>query len=414
VGSKNFDVTVTACHGTTASLRIDAADDQQWAAAAEDLAIRLLEEAAGEFAERGGALAEEVSFDDTMDEEWLHRFARGFIRSVRVTDETAGRHPSGMLHIEVTHPAWLEHIREGDKWESYAYDEPMEFADCVPIAPSGSVATIDDPGDSFMYVPRAAWVGYLPSGPDLLEIAAYAPTAYTTGDTIDDPKRIPADWIGRAVRVTSIHGDIEDGTLIDQNTYATMDAFGSYGVRSNAIKSVARLVPKAGRRGAKARYAKTFDHIPAELVDAQQSGRKIELVFRIPPDRRELALYEPYQVLDLLAQDWQARYNPDEQDERTKLAKAVAVDNERLGAASHDRYRMLERIADTYIADYTITYEPGKDLDNLPQEDVYAILTAEWPKATLTITMTDERWATLPADDGWPRNLHTRAIADRT
>ncbi|MEO3823820.1 hypothetical protein [Actinomadura sp. B10D3] len=263
-------------------------------------------------------------------------------------------------------------------------------------------------------MPRAAWVEHLTTGPDMLEIAAYAPTAYTTGDTIDDPKHIPVDWIGRAVRVTSIYGSIKDGTLIDRNTYATMDAFGSYSVSGGSIKSVARLVPKAGRRGGRVRYAKTFDHIEAELVAARQSGREIELVFRIPPDRRKLALYEPYHVLDLLAQDWQARYDAGEQDERTELAKAVADDDERLGMAPHDQFRMLEHIADTYIAGYTITYEPGKDLDNLPQREVYAILTAEWPKATLTITMTDERWATLPANDGWPRNLQTRAIADWT
>lgn len=411
MASKNFDVTVMACHGTTASLRIEAADDQQWAAAAEDLAISLLEEAARETPERGGAFAKEVSFPDTMDEEWLHKFARGFIKSVRVTDETAGRHPSGMLHIEVTHPAWLEHIREGDEWESYAYDESMEFADCAPIAPGGTDVTIDDPGDFFMHMPRAAWVDHLTTGPDMLEIAAYTPTAYTTGDTIDDPTHIPADWIGRAVRVTSIHGFIEDGTLIDRNRYATMDAFGSHGVRGSGIKSVARLVPKAGRRGGRVSYAKTFDHIKAELVGARQSGREIELDFRIPPDRREFALYEPYQVLDLLAQDWQARYDAGEQHGRTELAAAVAADDERLGMAPHDQFRMLERIADTYIAGYTVTYEPGRNLDHLPQHEVYAILTAEWPKATLTITMTDERWATLPTDDGWPRNLRTRAIA---
>ncbi|GAA3246448.1 hypothetical protein [Nonomuraea helvata] len=403
MSSKISDVTVTACQGTAVSLRIVSADDQDAAIAREDFALMLLEEAADNHPDRDSPFAREVSFEDVSDEEWQQRFARGFVKAVRVTEREAGRFPSAVLHIEVTHPAWLDHVHEGDAWESYAFETGVEFADCAPILPGGKDAAMDDPGDSFILVPRAAWGDMLHTGPALLEIPAYSPSAYTTRDTIHRPKNIPADWIGRAVRVTSaVHGGTEDGSLVDEGTWARMDAHGCLSV-GGGIESIARLVPNAGRRGGKLTYARVFDYVKAEFVGARQSGREIELSFRIPPDRRELDLHASCHVLDLLAWGW------DEDDERTELAKALAADAERLGIDAP--WDLMEQVADAYIAHYTIIYEPAEDLDDLPAHEVRTILAAEWPTATLAVTMTDEKWAALPEDDEWPEALGTRAIA---
>ncbi|GAA3654646.1 hypothetical protein GCM10022224_017050 [Nonomuraea antimicrobica] len=356
-----------------------------------------------------------MSFDDACDEQWQHRFARGFVESVRVADQTtSGGFPSAVLHIEVTHRAWLDHVREGDTWESYAEVETwFELAECAPITPDGTDAPIDDPGDSFIAVPRVVWGDWLQMGPALLELPAYAPTAYTTRDRIDDPAHIPADWIGRAVRVMlELHG-AEDVSLVDgtASTLAWMHLDGTFGVTRNArITSIARLVPKASRRGGKLTYARVFDHVKAEFVGAYTSGRRIELAFRIAPDRRELDLGASADVLSLLAWGGNGRLATDRQP-NTELATALAADAERLDIG--DSFRLIDRVADSYVAHYTVTYEPGHDLDDLPPRRIREILTAEWPTARLSITMTDERWATLPHDDTWADDVGTRAITGR-
>ncbi|MEV4896685.1 hypothetical protein AB0K48_45730 [Nonomuraea sp. NPDC055795] len=403
MSSKVSDVTVMACQGTTVSLRLVSADDQPAAIEYENFAIMLLEEAASCFSERESPFSQEVSFEDTMDEEWQRRFARGFITSVRVSDETEGEFPTAMLHIEVSHPAWLEHVRVGDTWESYAYEDLYDLDDCPPIRPGESGPASDDPSEAFLYLPRAAWGDLLKTGPELLEIPAYSPSAYTTGDPVHDVKEVPADWIGRAVRVTTELGD-EDGSFVPPHTLARLDAHGrgvSVGAR---IRSIARLVPNGRRRGGRLTHAKGLNHLKAEPVGARQNGRQVELSFRMPPGRRGLALYSASHVLALLAQGW------DEGDQESDLALALSADAERLGI--NDPWDLLERIADTYLAGYTITYEPGIDLDGLPPHQARAMLAAQWPTARLTVTMTDERWATLPQDDEWPEPVGTRVITD--
>ncbi|HEX4813681.1 MAG TPA: hypothetical protein VFV66_13110 [Nonomuraea sp.] len=415
MSSKNADVTVTARQGTTLWLRIVSADGQEAAVPREDFALMLIEEAAEAHPDRECPFAKEVSFEDVIDERWLRRFARGFVRSVRVTDSTAGQFPSSVLHVEVTHPAWLSHIHEGDTWESHAYETGAEFADCAPIVPAETGAVSDDAGDSFIHVPRAAWRGLLETGPELLEVPAYSPSAYTTRDTVHDPDQIPAEWIGRAVRIIPAHGSgVADGALVNESTWATMDPHGfGFGTR---IRSIARLVPNSRRRGGRLTYAQVLTHVKPELVGARQNGGEVELSFRIPPDRRELALYEPSHVLRLLTLGWDGDHDDHgERAGRTALADALAADAARLGG--DDRRDLLARVADSYVAHYTITHEPGHDLDALPAHQVRTILTAAWPTATLAVTMTDARWATLPDGDEWPQAvedaLGTHALGDR-
>jgi hypothetical protein len=403
MSSKVSDVTVMARQGATVSLRLVSADDQLAAIEYETFAIMLLQEASGYYPERESPFSQEVSFEDTMDQEWQRRFARGFITSVRVSDETEGEFPTAMLHIEVSDPAWLEHMREGDTWESYAYEDLHDLDDCPPIRPAETGPASGDPNEAFLFLPRAAWGGRLETGPELLEIPAYSPTAYTTGDPVHDLKDVPADWIGRAVRVTTDYGG-EDGSFIPPHTLARLDAH-SHGVGVNPhIRSIARLVPNDRRRGGRLTHAKALNHLTAELVGARQNGRQVELSFRIPPGRRELALYSESHVLDLLAQGW------DGGGQKSGLALALAADAERLGI--DDQWDLLEEVADTYVAGYTITYEPRIDLDGLPPHQARAMLTAEWPTARLTLTMTDERWATLPQDDDWPEPVGTQVITD--
>ncbi|HUR04484.1 MAG TPA: hypothetical protein VM347_18210 [Nonomuraea sp.] len=98
----------------------------------------------------------------------------------------------------------------GDTWESYAYEDLYDLDDCPPIRPAESGPASGDPSEAFLYLPRAAWGDLLETGPELLEIPAYSPSAYTTGDPVHDVKDVPADWIGRAARVTTELGG-EDG-----------------------------------------------------------------------------------------------------------------------------------------------------------------------------------------------------------
>lgn len=88
-------------------------------------------------------LGREVSFDETMNAEWLYDHVDDYIQSavleeVRNQPVTAdlqamspkqrrdffrsSRAPSARFEITVTQPEWLAHLRKGMEWDSAAFD----------------------------------------------------------------------------------------------------------------------------------------------------------------------------------------------------------------------------------------------------------------------------------------------------
>lgn len=82
-------------------------------------------------------IKKEVDFDDTLDEVWMKENAYAFIESVDLKMDKPNKKgwKKGILDITVTHPAWLEHLKDINYWDSAAFDPTDHYVICEPRLP---------------------------------------------------------------------------------------------------------------------------------------------------------------------------------------------------------------------------------------------------------------------------------------
>lgn len=136
MSSSLFDAQVSAVDGDRATFSLTPLDPSAEARPSATLALILLHEPIRFAASRGlgpfehlgeATLGREIEPDATLDEPWLRKNARAFVKCVAVV--------KGGLAVQATDPAWVEHLRVGMKWKSLAYDAG-EAAPTTPRAPS--------------------------------------------------------------------------------------------------------------------------------------------------------------------------------------------------------------------------------------------------------------------------------------
>jgi hypothetical protein len=74
-------------------------------------------------------LAQAMDASNAFNSEWMNANARAFVEKVKVS--------GAVLKIKPTHPAWLEHLREGMWWRTAAYDAGPGLP-AAPRAPKGA------------------------------------------------------------------------------------------------------------------------------------------------------------------------------------------------------------------------------------------------------------------------------------
>ena len=88
-------------------------------------------------------LAKAVTFENTLEIDWLETHLDEYVRSTRLFDVVnhprtvdlstlsakqqrdfwkSGTAPQASLEIAVTDPRWIAHLQRGDQWETAAYD----------------------------------------------------------------------------------------------------------------------------------------------------------------------------------------------------------------------------------------------------------------------------------------------------
>ncbi|MBL9106280.1 MAG: hypothetical protein JNL82_35485 [Myxococcales bacterium] len=415
MGSDLFQVRVLAKKGTNAALQVVSVHPDSGAPPAnESFVIQLLEEASSE-----GAFAAAVSFNDSLDSAWQTKYARGFISSVKATATKAGRRPSATLEITVTHPAWLAHIEKGSTWDSRAFIVTSRFSACEPIVPEVGETLVerDDDDDFWILVPRCAWEDMdIAPGPDLLLVPAYAPTSYAVKETINKPTSIPKEWIGRAVRLTTA-SRTQDCVLLavgagGRAEWARMTD-GSYGTGKGPVDSIGLLAPKKGRHGSRMSYQRLLGRRRARLVDTRRDGKVVELRYRIAPDLRTLNTGNwPPSQRKRVGLDTLRSGLVDTEGALTTAGAATALGQSLIAAARRhgvEGWELDEKIAGDYIEKVEILAAEGHDLDAMPLGEVRAILSAEWPIATMRITATDAQWI-AHIDEFPPTAMHTEVV----
>ncbi|MCY1013679.1 hypothetical protein OV079_50760 [Nannocystis pusilla] len=119
-------------------------------------ALMLLREAA-----KDSLLAREVATADKTDKTWLKKYASGFIPSValKCTGNSAKR---GRLTVTVSDPAWIDHVKPGESFDTAAFQRIDKYDRHPPILATKGAA--EPPGvdgaaldDGFLWVPREAF-----------------------------------------------------------------------------------------------------------------------------------------------------------------------------------------------------------------------------------------------------------------
>jgi hypothetical protein len=103
----------------------------------------------------GSPLSTEISSEDLYDDSWSTQYAKGFVTEFEIIDtifeqpesskykydpeyahpfwDKPDEWPEAVLRITCSDSAWLEHIYEGDQWDSTAFNPARYYDDCEPI-----------------------------------------------------------------------------------------------------------------------------------------------------------------------------------------------------------------------------------------------------------------------------------------
>jgi hypothetical protein len=426
MGSDLYDVRALSRTANTLVLEVQVVHpDAMQIPADRSFALMMLRDTA----EKGDALYREVAFEHTLDEVWVEQYAAGFISDVQVTDVTGEPpkealegshhdywdHPDGWmrgrLHVTVTDPAWIAHIRPGATWPSRAFQlvGSDSYEEHAPILPGGAAGPAEVEG-AFVWVPRDTVIELAPPDiPALFEVPAYAPTAYAVVQVMKrgaiDTERLRA-WIGKPVCVEGDYGEHVGALVaIAGSTTAVVASCqeGSYGVNQIEPVSIGLLKPVAGRRGAKLGYDDILRLTQITAVSAVKRGATLEVRLRIPPDGRSLPVRTETDVLGLLFaplkyKGWEPgapslyhqHFRP------SALSRALEQDlAARDMEGAHRVEEILPEIAKRYVASFVIdppAATPLPRLGTMTHAEAREALAAPWPTATLRVQVSDEKW----------------------
>lgn len=352
-------------------------------------------------------LAREVTTTDMKDKAWLKKYASGFIPSVELTP--IGRSTKrGRLTVTVSDPAWLDHIKPGESFDTAAFQRIDKYDRHPPILLTKGAAeppAVDDStldaGEGFLWVPREAYgdVRMVKPLPPFVQVPAYSLSAYeVVGDMSGKfaAKRLQA-WHGKAVRVM-VSRRPQEGALgllkgsADKFALLTLTGWGW-----SKVEAIGRLRLKPGRRGTKASYAEVLERVRVSATLVKKRGRTLELTCRLPPDGRKVPFASESDALALLARPLEFDFFAQGFKTKAPLGDALTRDLREQSLGTDEE--LYPAVARAYVASFTVegATKPKKKLtaaalDALTPPAALAALSAAWPTFTLRIEVTDPKW----------------------
>lgn len=199
--TETFAITVTRVQGDEADLEVTIIHpDLTVVPCKKAFALRLLFEPLSPYSpysmepslQRSPA-AQEVDLEDFADRAFWNLNAQGFIKQISYGTQLdhpppypgepdyeafyqQGRRPRATLRIQVTHPGWLAHLREGMSWSTDAYDlrDGRPWCNRPTRSPGDYIEQIsDDPMQGMLRAQLHDRVRALFEPPDAPQVSAY-------------------------------------------------------------------------------------------------------------------------------------------------------------------------------------------------------------------------------------------------
>ncbi len=237
---------------TTAVLDVQVVHpDSMYISATPGFALMLLWEGT----DGDSALSTELDLDTVLDESWMRKYARGFVASVEQValeneppaeaqqdyEHDYWKEPHewlrGTLRIQVTDPAWVAHLSEGQGWDSTAFEPNSSFDDCAPIAfgeegdEAPAAVEDQDPRAGLIPVPRVFFLDYLSEADDeYLWFPKYSEKAYLHGEVFEGDQvteELLDSLVGEVVWYENYGENV--GVLMPDYTAVYISASGSRG-----------------------------------------------------------------------------------------------------------------------------------------------------------------------------------------
>jgi hypothetical protein len=422
VGSDLYTVKVIEKHDRTVTLRVEVINPDQ-DELSENLSFALMVLREGTDGHPGAPLAMEVSFYDTLDEDWLQLYTRGFIESSRSVTEpgTAGSElerdwTKGSLTITVTDPAWIEHLQPGTEFASRAFEAASDFEDCETIRPGQTDPDAPVP-EAFISVPGALWtVDGLPAA---VRAPAYSASAYHAPDLRKGTLNAAdlTDLDGEVVLYQNSGDDSPDVGILsldgDSMTiyFVHPGAYGNSG-RSPFTGSIGKAELIVGKRlGSRLRLSRILSHVEPVLlgviVDSVADGDAATFSIGVPPGNTRLRTLSEERLvggaLQMMLAPLQAgdEFFPQlapaplswtvEREVRRVFGGEDGQLSEWLGQPVYP-YDMVERLARGFVASAEVVSQtPDRigdvhALDTLSEAEQRELLEQPWPQLQLKVT----------------------------
>lgn len=370
-------------------------------------------------------LAQEISFEDTMDRGWLELYTRGFVERSEFQVESGsseGQTPAdwlkGTLTVTVTDPAWIAHLTPGAEFDSRAYDVTSDFNDCAPIRP-GQIDPNAPVPEAFIAVPGSLWDdGKLPK---VVRVAAYSPSAYR----MLSPRKgtlSAADLKDLDGQVVLHQGQYDDSPRIaflhlDGESVRFFSASdGSHGHSSSSPfeGSIGKAALAPGKRlGTRLRLSRFLGNVKPKVSATRVEADAFVSTISVPPgntsldplaDEQLIALGFQLLVAPLLPKDsfadrllapspfsWTVerevmRLFPAEERQLTSYIDGKSVP---VGDSLPDAGSLATRLARGFIAKTEVVSKPdfgSGELDSLTEAQQRAVLEKPWAELVVKVT----------------------------
>lgn len=297
--------------------------DSMYISATPGFALMLLWEGA----ESGDPITAEVDLETLLDADWMRKYAPGIVRGAEIIaleneppaaadsdyEHAYWQNPEewlrGTMRVQVSDPAWIAHLSEGQSWDSTAFESNSSFESCEPISFEPQAATpavSDDPRAGLMPVPRVFFLDYLGAFDDeFIWFPKYSDKAYVATEVYEGVD-ITDDVLDALVGEVVWYENYGDGVGVlapdRMAIHISKGSRGGRGVSAGQGKIGPARFDTSKKRLADpltiADLARTAD--PA-VVDAEVDGATVSLTVHSFATGRELNLGHEAEALALIA-----------------------------------------------------------------------------------------------------------------
>lgn len=348
-------------------------------------------------------IKKEVDFDDTLDESWMRENARAFIQSVDLKMGKPNKRgwKNGVLDITVTHPAWLEHLKDMNHWDSAAFDPAREYDACeprfpikdeTPVAPSDLTSK-----EGFMPIWKYMIPDYLLKTPkDILWFPTLGEKYYKDSNTMitDLSDENLQKWEGTLVRTTKSFG-----ILYKRETDWGIISCGQGSMGSSYIDGeMTQMVLNPKKKNAYASSPESILRWGSPVVyETAINGDTISFKLMImSEDNDRIFLETKMSVLKFMLKRLESFSGKEYQIEGPLFEKLNAIIKEKDIRDTHTLYLRHREIAEQFIVSSKIEKirdVPYPDFYQLSNEEIIDLYSFEkWPAYEISVKVTDAKW----------------------